>query len=623
MDKSASHWLKEIRIIGGFLDGVVYQFSDRLNCIIGARGTGKTSILEFIRYGLNAMPINPREQKRIENLVESNLDGGRIEITIETREGLPYIISRSFSEQPIVLDLSHKATGLNFTPSLFRLDVFSQNEVEEIAGQSMSQLALLESFSQEELTELNSHIDQTRKSLEANAAATIPLKKHASELADSINILPGLTKRLQDFASGDSKNAEKLNAAHTQKGIRDREDHYVNALYNIYKETGTRLKGMKGDIQRQMEWCGNEELQDGADYELIRQLHDELAQNNAELDTAIDAFIEKFAQSYGRFDEKRKSLAVRHQQADIEFRQLIEKCKEEQVKSAERMKVEKERNRLLASQMELGEVNRKLKALETERQGLLQRLSEFLDRRFNIRKEIVDHINAALMPNVRVSLQQFGCKEKYLSLLVEALRGAAMQYKQVAGTIAELAAPARFSALIRKGDEARLIDSIGLNPNQAKAVISMLRNDEFLSKLEIVDMPDLPKIELNDYGTYKTTETLSTGQKCNTILPILLLDSDRPLLIDQPEDNLDNGFVHRIIVDSVQRVKQNRQLVFVTHNPNIPVLSDAERMLVLESNGTAGRIRNAGTVDECKEDIVNLLEGGEAAFKKRKERYSY
>jgi len=101
------------------------------------------------------------------------------------------------------------------------------------------------------------------------------------------------------------------------------------------------------------------------------------------------------------------------------------------------------------------------------------------------------------------------------------------------------------------------------------------------------------------------------------------LDSDRPLLIDQPEDNLDNCFVHKIIVQSVLRVKEKRQLVFVTHNPNIPVLADAERMLVLESNGTSGRIKNVGTVDECKDDIVNLLEGGEVAFKKRKERYLY
>ena len=101
----------------------------------------------------------------------------------------------------------------------------------------------------------------------------------------------------------------------------------------------------------------------------------------------------------------------------------------------------------------------------------------------------------------------------------------------------------------------------------------MLKKPEILFALEVVALPDTIKIELNDHGTYKTTETLSTGQKCNAILPILLLDSERPLLIDQPEDNLDNEFVHNIVVESVQEVKKSRQLIFVTHNPNIPVLS--------------------------------------------------
>ena len=87
MEKASSR-LKELRIVGGFLDGFKYSFTDKLNCIIGARGTGKTTVLEFIRYGLNAMPLNPKAHKRIAALVEGNLRGGRIELTIETAEGI-------------------------------------------------------------------------------------------------------------------------------------------------------------------------------------------------------------------------------------------------------------------------------------------------------------------------------------------------------------------------------------------------------------------------------------------------------------------------------------------------------------------------------------------------------
>jgi len=189
--------------------------------------------------------------------------------------------------------------------------------------------------------------------------------------------------------------------------------------------------------------------------------------------------------------------------------------------------------------------------------------------------------------------------------------------------LSDLVAPTLLADIIRRRDDKTLFEKTQMNPNQLHTVIDRLSDERLLADMEVVDLPDMPKIELNDHDTYKTTETLSTGQKCNTILPILLLDSDRPLLVDQPEDNLDNGFVHRTIVDSVKRVKKHRQLAFVTHNPNIPVLGDAERILVLDSDGTNGIMRNCGTVDECKSDIVDLLEGGAEAFKQRKERYSY
>ena len=77
----------------------------------------------------------------------------------------------------------------------------------------------------------------------------------------------------------------------------------------------------------------------------------------------------------------------------------------------------------------------------------------------------------------------------------------------------------------------------------------------------------------------------ATAMRLSKILPILLLDSDRPLLIDQPEDNLDNGFVYETLLPIIRTVKTRRQLIFVTHNPNIPVLGDAERVFVFGSDG--------------------------------------
>jgi len=100
------------------------------------------------------------------------------------------------------------------------------------------------------------------------------------------------------------------------------------------------------------------------------------------------------------------------------------------------------------------------------------------------------------------------------------------------------------------------------------------------------------------------------------------LDSENPLLVDQPEDNLDNGFIYGTIVDSIRKIKARRQLVFVTHNPNVPVLGDAEGVFVLSSDGASARLVGTGSVDDCKSHIVTLLEGGEDAFRMRGERYA-
>jgi ABC-type lipoprotein export system ATPase subunit len=102
-----------------------------------------------------------------------------------------------------------------------------------------------------------------------------------------------------------------------------------------------------------------------------------------------------------------------------------------------------------------------------------------------------------------------------------------------------------------------------------------------------------------------------------------LTQSERPLLIDQPEDNLDNAFVYDTIVTALRAVKGSRQVIFVTHNPNIPVLGEAERVFVFSSDGQRATLKQVGDVDECKDQIERILEGGREAFLQRKAKYGH
>lgn len=623
MSKTASQRLKEVRIVGGFLDGVSYKFSDKLNCIIGARGTGKTSILEIIRYALNSMPTDPAARKRIENLVESNLNGGRVDVEIETCDGLGYIISRNVGDAPIVMDLNRNATGLALSPAIFRIDMFSQNEIENIADRSMSQLALLETFDQERLSDFNSRIDQLRTALRANATAITPLRKKYTDLSERISILPALTEKLKTYEITNTRDAEVLNQSLTQKTIRDREQRLFSDFGNAYERIAGKIETQQDLLQNAIPGCLAGDVSSGENFALVEAVYAEIDACNAEVNKTMDTALQIIGKSRERLAEFSNKLTLAHQRQEVAHQSLLERNLAEQAKSSERMKLERQRNELLSLQKKLDEVKSEGVRLRRERVNMLTELANAQDQRFALLNGIVNRINDSLKPSIRVSIVQFGNQTPYIDLLANELKNSGVQSRGVAKKLVQCYSPKELVEIIHKASREELLKRAGLNDNQASVVFEKLKRPEFLTELEIVEQPDLPKIELNDHESYKTTETLSTGQKCNTILPILLLESDRPLMIDQPEDNLDNGFVHSTIVESIIRVKQTRQLVFVTHNPNIPVLSDADRLLVLESDGQHGHVRNAGDVDECKNDIVSLLEGGEEAFKKRKNRYSY
>ena len=110
---------------------------------------------------------------------------------------------------------------------------------------------------------------------------------------------------------------------------------------------------------------------------------------------------------------------------------------------------------------------------------------------------------------------------------------------------------------------------------------------------------------------------LSPGQRCSALVPIILLQGTHPLIIDQPEDNLDNKLVFDLVVEILRNLKEHRQIIVATHNPNIPVSGDAEQILVFEPvNKFTGKISTQGSIDDAAviEAVKNIMEGGAAAF---------
>ena len=129
-----------------------------------------------------------------------------------------------------------------------------------------------------------------------------------------------------------------------------------------------------------------------------------------------------------------------------------------------------------------------------------------------------------------------------------------------------------------------------------------------------------------DDGRYRLLEDLSGGQRVNLLLSLLLETNDeRPLVIDQPEDELDNRFLFETLLPVLKRLKGRRQIILATHNANIVVNGDADQVIHLEATANRGRVANSGAIEEpaIRDAIVRTVDGGEEAFRMRRLKYGF
>lgn len=301
----------------------------------------------------------------------------------------------------------------------------------------------------------------------------------------------------------------------------------------------------------------------------------------------------------------------------------METSRLEQEKVDARIELE---NRLLianTARKELDAKEQETDKLRAERQGLLTHLSDLRDKRFELREKTADVLTKNNeLHKVKVEVSQSGDWEQYRKLLKEAL-WKENQHVAINRIIDNQVTPEELADAVITRDGQRLVADAKLTADAAHKLIDKLRTTEALYDIQTVELGDLPIISLQDGTEWKRSPELSAGQRCTTILAILLYQDSRPLLIDQPEDNLDNAYIYDTVVKSVENAKGMRQLIFVTHNPNIPVLGDAEKIFVLKSDGKQVTLVAEGPVDASavKVQVEDLLEGGQEAFEMRRKKY--
>jgi ABC-type sugar transport system ATPase subunit len=205
--------------------------------------------------------------------------------------------------------------------------------------------------------------------------------------------------------------------------------------------------------------------------------------------------------------------------------------------------------------------------------------------------------------------------------------------------ISKQVSPLDFIDICRKSELPKLqvlVDEQGqplLTQTECNVIIQRINKDYCYEDFEVLDFEDRPSITVtkiwkDDKGVAqrnsKPLSQLSLGQQQSVMLAILMLSkSNKPLIIDQPEDNLDSEFIFKTIVKNLRRIKETRQVIIVTHNANIAVLGDAELIVPLKSTNIKSHVLSPGSIDrkETRDICCEILEGGRSAFTQRQQIY--
>ena len=355
-------------------------------------------------------------------------------------------------------------------------------------------------------------------------------------------------------------------------------------------------------------------------------------EENSPLLAAKENLLSELSKIQETIDKKKLALKDKHDPIDAAFARLLEDLEQPEAKqiAQRREQLRKEIRIRKKAQQRKREAEKTLKEHRNTRSELLDKLRKVRSELFTVRQQYISQIASKLpkgKTDVEVALDviEQGERNKFIEMLNNKLVGLSKHWREggYPSMIAEHYTPIEFAEAIKSADINSLINA-GFDQDTAIAILShLIDKHEDIMEIEACECTDLPKIYFDIQGVNKQIEDLSPGQRCTALLPIILLETDTPLIMDQPEDNLDNQFIFDLVVNTMRSLKECRQIIVATHNPNIPVSGDAENILVFKPRGPKGEVERNGSIDygPIIEDVKTIMEGGEEAFVVRAKKY--
>jgi energy-coupling factor transporter ATP-binding protein EcfA2 len=623
--------IKSIEITNSpFFEDLKIDFSRKLNCIMGGRGTGKTTLLYFLK---SCIFNDLEEDKKIQSILRSNLGNGEINVLLEGDNGKIYRITKTYNDFPqphILPDLDFIDIKQIFDE--IECDFYEAGDIEMIGRSKIDRLNLLDKKVKNQLLPLKNSIDEVQIDLANNAQDIKSYELRVLKLKNALSQYENIDEEFKIHKKQEPKGinaAEKdeFEKADLREKKRENEKRYFAKTLNFYNEVNTDISYRINEFQDSYKNLNSDNI-DFINTEFTDVAVKEVEETVKQAKEKLKDVIRLFNNSQQKISTIYSSLIEKQNKQQAEFVKLKQKflINREYINIYNKLsKSQNDKNNL---KKDLNEISQGKEKYNLKRKNLILKLNDLKQQVFEIRLKNVIELNQQFEGNIIINLFAGGITDNYENLLRESLKGSGMRYNELIPRIINNFSPDEFAKVIQDQDVEELSIVSGIDEVRSNSLISALYNTDEIFLIEAIYCDDLPEFRLKIKGevgieeNYRKSDELSMGQRCTAVLPIIFAVSSNPLIIDQPEDNLDNKYISGSIHHIIKIQKEQRQLIFITHNPNIPVLSNAEENIFLNYEKKTS-IESTGTVDDVKSDIVNLLEGGEKAFRIRKEAYGY
>ena len=627
IQKHYSSRIERVSIEGGYLDGLTVDLSGHLDAVIGGRGTGKSTLLECIRYALELPHKAEDAKKQGDQIVRENLGraGGRVIIRLSSAANnmKRYTVIRRYGEPARVIDEEGNESSLHPSVDLLpKAEFYGQNEIYELAKNPGEQKRVLDRFLPIDIAQ-QSDLRSSWGKLAKNGEDLSKALEQKDEVDAGIAKLPKLQERVKQYREQGLE--EKLNAIPLLERERQLGPRIVGEVSRVRE-----AKRVFDESLPDLVFMNDKALKDLPHADLLRKgrevlenLSDVLRLKAEEIDMALHETSEALAPLVRALQE---ALANSEQQLEKEFAKLPAMAGKtgREIGMAYKSLLQ-EIERIKPRRAQLRTVESLVTELNQTRKNLLGEISDLRSVRADACRRAVKKLNKRLEGKLRVSIVPDGVREPLKSFL-QGLKGVGPEKTRWVDDAEGLTIPGLVAA-IRVGKSSLLDKGWGLTPLVAETLTRLDASQ--LHAMECIDLEERVSIELNVAHSgpprFRSMEHLSTGQQCTAILHLLLLENKDPLIMDQPEDNLDNAFIADRIVKELLSSKTERQFLLATHNANIPVFGDAEWIGVCTATQDGAEMPSdrQGSIDvpEIRDHAAAILEGGREAFAQRRELY--